>query len=281
MDAQAKRGRAACCGAGAGARPPMMDPSSSHGLAAGAIGPARACPGVFARARTCDLRRLHRLCRSILNFFYAMTGGTAASCSATGPSSAPPTSAELLDLRRLPRRHHLHAAISSGARVDNAVCSSPSRSPPWCCSRCSRRSCSTATSAPAASSARSSSIPVLLSPVVVALIWKWILQRDGVLNALARRLGIEPHALAARSRLGVLLGRLRQRLGAYGLLHADPAGRAAGDSRATSTRPPRWTAASPWRTFWRITLPLLMPNLLVVIVLALIRACRSSTRSTC
>ena len=30
--------------------------------------------------------------------------------------------------------------------------------------------------------------------------------------------------------------------------------------------------ASPWRTFWRITLPLLMPNLLVVGVLALIRA---------
>jgi alpha-1,4-digalacturonate transport system permease protein len=25
--------------------------------------------------------------------------------------------------------------------------------------------------------------PVLLSPVVVALIWKWILQREGVLNA--------------------------------------------------------------------------------------------------
>ena len=30
--------------------------------------------------------------------------------------------------------------------------------------------------------------------------------------------------------------------------------------------------ASPWRRFMRITLPLLMPNLLVVIILALIRA---------
>ena len=30
--------------------------------------------------------------------------------------------------------------------------------------------------------------------------------------------------------------------------------------------------ATPWRRFWRITLPLLMPNLLVVLVLALIRA---------
>jgi len=31
-------------------------------------------------------------------------------------------------------------------------------------------------------------------------------------------------------------------------------------------------AASPWRTLRRITLPLLMPNLIVVLVLALIRA---------
>jgi alpha-1,4-digalacturonate transport system permease protein len=31
-------------------------------------------------------------------------------------------------------------------------------------------------------------------------------------------------------------------------------------------------SASPWRRFYRITLPLLMPNLLVVLVLALIRA---------
>jgi alpha-1,4-digalacturonate transport system permease protein len=31
-------------------------------------------------------------------------------------------------------------------------------------------------------------------------------------------------------------------------------------------------SASPWRRLWRITLPLLMPNLLVVLVLALIRA---------
>jgi alpha-1,4-digalacturonate transport system permease protein len=31
-------------------------------------------------------------------------------------------------------------------------------------------------------------------------------------------------------------------------------------------------AASPWRTLWRITLPLLMPNLIVVLVLAMIRA---------
>ena len=34
--------------------------------------------------------------------------------------------------------------------------------------------------------------PVLLSPVVVALIWKWILQRNGILNAWLTELGLDP-----------------------------------------------------------------------------------------
>ena len=34
--------------------------------------------------------------------------------------------------------------------------------------------------------------PVLLSPVVVALIWKWVLQREGVLNALLAGAGASP-----------------------------------------------------------------------------------------
>src|SRR5262249_6011238 len=34
--------------------------------------------------------------------------------------------------------------------------------------------------------------PVLLSPVVVALIWKWVLQREGVLNAAMVGSGLQP-----------------------------------------------------------------------------------------
>src|SRR3954451_4418775 len=46
--------------------------------------------------------------------------------------------------------------------------------------------------------------PVLLSPVVVALIWKWILARDGVLNASLQGVGLEPvnWLLDARSPFG-------------------------------------------------------------------------------
>ena len=36
-------------------------------------------------------------------------------------------------------------------------------------------------------------------------------------------------------------------------------------------RPRRWTGRRPWRVLLRITLPLLWPNMIVVIVLALIR----------
>ncbi|MFN4168069.1 MAG: carbohydrate ABC transporter permease, partial [Pannonibacter phragmitetus] len=35
--------------------------------------------------------------------------------------------------------------------------------------------------------------PVLLSPVVVGLIWKWILQRQGLLNFALFEMGFEPH----------------------------------------------------------------------------------------
>jgi alpha-1,4-digalacturonate transport system permease protein len=69
--------------------------------------------------------------------------------------------------------------------------------------------------------------PVLLSPVVVALVWKWILQRDGVLNAILVAVGLEPDQLPARRHLGDDLGDPRQHLGPHGLLHADPARRPA------------------------------------------------------
>ena len=44
--------------------------------------------------------------------------------------------------------------------------------------------------------------PVLLSPVVVALIWKWILQREGVLNAVAGGRGRHAAWNGSRARRG-------------------------------------------------------------------------------
>ena len=113
--------------------------------------------------------------------------------------------------------------------------------------------------------------PVLLSPVVVALIWKWVLQRDGVLNAALIGVGMEPveWLLNARSAFGwTVFVSIWAHMGFYTLillagLQAIPA-----DIYEAASM----DAAPPVRVFRRITLPLLMPSVLVVLVLGLIRA---------
>jgi alpha-1,4-digalacturonate transport system permease protein len=113
--------------------------------------------------------------------------------------------------------------------------------------------------------------PVLLSPVVVGLIWRWILDRNGVLNAGLDAVGLTPvnwlleRNWAFLSAVGVTIW---AHLGFYALillagLQAIP--RDLYEAAEMDGTPPA-------RVFWRITLPLLMPNMLVVIVLALIRA---------
>ena len=116
--------------------------------------------------------------------------------------------------------------------------------------------------------------PVLLSPVVVALVWKWILQRDGVLNALMVAAGGQPTLWLAEPGTAffwVVFVSIWAHMGFYTLillagLQAIP---------ADLYEAAQMDRASPWRTLRRITLPLLMPNLLVVLVLAAIRAVQS------
>lgn len=113
--------------------------------------------------------------------------------------------------------------------------------------------------------------PVLLSPVVVALIWKWILQREGLLNAVGLAAGAQPTLWLAEpgwAMFWVIFVSIWAHMGFYTLillagLQAIPA-----DLYEAS----QMDRASPWRTLTHITLPLLLPNLLVVLVLAAIRA---------
>ena len=116
--------------------------------------------------------------------------------------------------------------------------------------------------------------PVLLSPVVVALIWKWILQRDGLLNGVLARFGDAPAtpmlwlAEPGSAFFWVVFVSIWAHMGFYTLillagLQAIP---------ADLYEAAQLDRASPWRSLTRITLPLLMPNLLVVLVLAAIRA---------
>ena len=113
--------------------------------------------------------------------------------------------------------------------------------------------------------------PVLLSPVVVALIWKWILQRDGLLNGVVTAVGGTPTLWLAESGpafFWVVFVSIWAHMGFYTLillagLQAIP---------ADLYEAAQLDRASPWRSLTRITLPMLMPNLLVVLVLAAIRA---------
>ncbi len=113
--------------------------------------------------------------------------------------------------------------------------------------------------------------PVLLSPVVVALVWKWILQRDGLLNAFIVGLGGEavPFLLSASWALfWVIVVSIWAHMGFYTLillagLQAIP--KELYDASSID-------GADRAQAFRAVTLPLLMPTLLVVLVLALIRA---------
>src|SRR5947207_13659495 len=113
--------------------------------------------------------------------------------------------------------------------------------------------------------------PVLLSPVVVALIWKWVLQREGLLNAMLQGAGVAGPVWLEEASWAFswsVFVSIWAHMGFYTLillagLQAIP---------ADLYEAAEMDSASPWRRFYRITLPLLMPNLLVVLVLALIRA---------
>lgn len=112
--------------------------------------------------------------------------------------------------------------------------------------------------------------PVLLSPVVVALIWKWILQREGILNATLEGWGFETfNWLLDRSWAfgwSVFLS-VWAHMGFYTLILLAGLQAIPRDVYEAA----KMDRASPWRVFRKITLPLLMPTMLVVLVLATIK----------
>jgi len=113
--------------------------------------------------------------------------------------------------------------------------------------------------------------PVLLSPVVVGLIWKWILQRDGVLNGILVSLGFDRTLFllnADWSMFWIIVVTIWANMGFHTLILL---------AGLQSIPKELYDAGSidgtgPLQSFWHITLPLLMPNVVVVLVLAMIRA---------
>jgi alpha-1,4-digalacturonate transport system permease protein len=113
--------------------------------------------------------------------------------------------------------------------------------------------------------------PVLLSPVVVALIWKWVLLRDGVLNAGLEALGHDKilfFVSPAWSMFWAIFVSVWAHMGFYTLILLAGLQAIPRDLYEAA----EMDGTSRERIFWRITLPLLWPNFLVVLILALIRA---------
>jgi alpha-1,4-digalacturonate transport system permease protein len=113
--------------------------------------------------------------------------------------------------------------------------------------------------------------PVLLSPVVTGLIWRWILQRQGLLNFTLLPFGHQPFAWltdphwAFAAAVGVSVW---AHMGFYTLILLAGLQAIPRDLYEAA----EMDGTRPGRVFRRITLPLLWPNLIVVIVLALIKA---------
>lgn len=113
--------------------------------------------------------------------------------------------------------------------------------------------------------------PVLLSPVVVALIWKWLLQGQGVFNAALLAAGAAPVDWltdASWAFFWTVFVSIWAHMGFYTLILLAGLQAIPKDLYEAAAM----DAASPWTRLRRITLPLLMPNLIVVLVLSLIRA---------
>jgi alpha-1,4-digalacturonate transport system permease protein len=106
--------------------------------------------------------------------------------------------------------------------------------------------------------------------VVVGLIWRWILQRQGLMNLIVTNLGFDPvvwlndRFFAFSAAVGVSTW---AHMGFYTLILLAGLQAIPKDLYEAA----EMDATPPARVFWRITLPLLGPNLAVVLVLALIR----------
>ena len=113
--------------------------------------------------------------------------------------------------------------------------------------------------------------PVLLSPVVVALIWKWMLHNQGVFNAVLVGIQQTPIEWLTTSHWAffwTIFVSIWAHMGFYTLILLAGLQAIPKDLYEAALM----DKTSAFRTLWKITLPLLMPNLIVVLILAMIRA---------
>jgi alpha-1,4-digalacturonate transport system permease protein len=115
-------------------------------------------------------------------------------------------------------------------------------------------------------------IPFVLSPVVVATSWRWLLNEDlGVIDGFMKWAGLSTVPWLSAdfpARLSVVLASVWNLVGFYMLMVL------AGLSQISQElyESARLEGAAKWQQFWHITLPLLKPTILLVVILATVHA---------
>ena len=113
--------------------------------------------------------------------------------------------------------------------------------------------------------------PVMLSPVVVAYTWQWILQRNGALNGILDWIGLPTYNWLAHADSAFgwsIFVTIWAHVGFYTIIILAGLQSIPKDVYEAA----KMDKASPWRAFTAITLPLLKPILLVVFILCIIRS---------
>ena len=115
-------------------------------------------------------------------------------------------------------------------------------------------------------------IPFVLSPVVVATSWKWLLNEDlGVINGFLKWAGMSEVPWLSSdfsARVCVVLASVWNLVGFYMLMILAGLSQISPDLYEAA----RIEGANAWQRFWRITLPMLRPTILLVVILATVHA---------
>jgi len=115
-------------------------------------------------------------------------------------------------------------------------------------------------------------IPFVLSPVVVATSWKWLLNEDlGVINGFLKWAGMSTVPWLSSdfsARVCVVLASVWNLVGFYMLMILAGLSQISPDLYEAA----RIEGANAWQRFWRITLPMLRPTILLVVILATVHA---------
>ena len=115
-------------------------------------------------------------------------------------------------------------------------------------------------------------IPFVLSPVVVATSWKWLLNEDlGVIDGFLKWMGMAtiPWLSAdCYARVSVVVASVWNLVGFYMLMVLAGLSQIGPELYEAA----RIEGAVAWQRFWHITLPMLRPTILLIVILAMVHA---------